>query len=89
MIFTLGEQRRLSDASGSSGTKTKSTIEPTTVGSDPSFWYGLQTAKGDGALVQPILAYGYQGDHYTIFNGVFDWTPGGGWHTSPKKLSPQ
>lgn len=53
----------------------------------PGWWFGVMDKGGDGALVQPILAYGYMGDHYTIFNGVFDWTPGGGWHTSPKKLT--
>ena len=53
----------------------------------PGWWFGVMDKDGDGALVQPILAYGYMGDHYTIFNGVFDWTPGGGWHTSPKKLT--
>merc|ERR550537_1998930 len=47
----------------------------------PGWWFGVQTADGDGALVQPILAYGYEGDFYSIFNGVYDWTDGG-WHTS-------
>lgn len=41
----------------------------------------MQDADGNGALIQPILAWGYQGDVYTIFNGVYDWTAGGGWHT--------
>ena len=27
----------------------------------PGWWFGIQTTKGDGALIQPILAYGYQG----------------------------
>jgi len=26
-------------------------------------------------LIQPILAYGYQGDFFSIFNGVYDWNP--------------
>ncbi len=26
-----------------------------------------------GALIQPILAYGYTGNHFSIFNGVYDW----------------
>jgi hypothetical protein len=52
----------------------------------PGWWFGVQTAKGDGALVQPILAYGYTGDHYSIFNGVFDWTDES-WHTSPEVLT--
>ena len=49
----------------------------------PGWWYGVQTNAGDGALIQPILAYGYQGAKYSIFNGVFDWTDGS-WHTSPE-----
>jgi len=47
----------------------------------PGWWFGIQTADGDGALIQPILAWGYQGNEYSIFNGVFDWTDGS-WHTS-------
>merc|ERR1719276_593074 len=27
----------------------------------PGWWYGVQTATGDGALVQPILACDYEG----------------------------
>ena len=36
--------------------------------------YGLQTHKGDGALIQPILAWGqtYR-DGFGIFHEVFDW----------------
>jgi hypothetical protein len=44
----------------------------------------VQTKDGKGALIQPILAYGYQGAHYTMFNGVFDWTDRS-WHTSNEK----
>jgi hypothetical protein len=49
----------------------------------PGWWYGVQTTKGDGALIQPILAYGYKGDVYSIFNACFDWTDQS-WHTSPE-----
>ena len=28
----------------------------------PGWWYGIQTTKGDGALIQPILAWDYQGE---------------------------
>ena len=49
----------------------------------PGWWYGIQTSNGDGALIQPILAYGYQGSFYSIFNACFDWTDGS-WHTSPE-----
>jgi hypothetical protein len=55
----------------------------------PGWWFGIQTAKGDGALIQPILAWGYQGNEYTMFNGCFDWTNGGSWTTSPEKYTVQ
>jgi len=54
----------------------------------PGWWFGTQTANGDGALVQPILAYGYEGNFYSIFNGVYDWTDGS-WHTSSQTLTVQ
>merc|ERR1712196_528007 len=39
--------------------------------------------------IQPILAWGYQGSEWSIFNGVFDWTDGS-WHTSEQidRVSP-
>ena len=52
----------------------------------PGWWFGVMDKDGDGALVQPILAYGYLGSRYTIFNGVFDWTDGS-WHTSDEKYT--
>jgi hypothetical protein len=54
----------------------------------PGWWFGLQTSKGNGALIQPILAYGYKGDVYSIFNACFDWTDGS-WHTSPETYTVQ
>eukprot|EP00729_Bicosta_minor_P007264 gene7264-33170_t len=54
----------------------------------PGWWFGVQTAEGDGALIQPILAYGYKGAEYSIFNGVFDWTDGS-WRTSPEVYTVQ
>ena len=52
----------------------------------PGWWFGIQTAGGDGALIQPILAWGYQGQKYSIFNACFDWTDGS-WHTSDEKYT--
>jgi len=40
----------------------------------PGWWFGVQTKDGDGALVQPILAWGYMGEEWTIFNACYDWT---------------
>ena len=46
-------------------------LPTSSVGSNaPGWWYGIQTAAGDGMLIQPILAYGYKGPFYSIFNGV-------------------
>ena len=42
-------------------------------GSEPAFWFGVQTSKGDGALVQPIMAKWLGGAWY-MFHEVFDWT---------------
>jgi len=52
----------------------------------PGWWFGIQNTEGDGALIQPILAWGYLGPMYTMFNGVFDWTDTS-WHTSPEKFT--
>eukprot|EP00009_Paramoeba_aestuarina_P003433 CAMPEP_0201521770 /NCGR_PEP_ID=MMETSP0161_2-20130828/16148_1 /ASSEMBLY_ACC=CAM_ASM_000251 /TAXON_ID=180227 /ORGANISM="Neoparamoeba aestuarina, Strain SoJaBio B1-5/56/2" /LENGTH=189 /DNA_ID=CAMNT_0047920471 /DNA_START=186 /DNA_END=755 /DNA_ORIENTATION=- len=47
-------------------------------GADPAFWFGVQTADGNGALVQPIMAQwlGLVGEcHcYKMFQEIFDWT---------------
>jgi len=53
--------------------------------SDPSWWYGLQTADGLGALLQPVLLwndheYGADG-RYEIFNAVMDWSQNCSWNT--------
>jgi len=45
----------------------------------PGWWFGVQTADGNGALIQPILAWDYQGSSFTIFNAVFDWNDQS-WH---------
>jgi hypothetical protein len=54
----------------------------------PGWWFGIQTAEGDGALIQPILAYGYQGNTWSIFNACFDWTDGS-WRTSDEVYTVQ
>lgn len=47
---------------------------PKTPGGSPAFWFGVQTEKGDGALVQPIMAkeLGYRpgsGSSFYMFQG--------------------
>ena len=51
---------------------------PKTPGSSPAFWFGVQTEKGDGALVQPIMAkeLGYRPgspSSFYMFQEIFDW----------------
>jgi len=45
----------------------------------PGWWFGVQTDDGNGALIQPILAWDYQGSSFSIFNAVFDWNDQS-WH---------
>jgi len=47
----------------------------------PGWWFGVQTANGRGALIQPILAWADGSPQWTIFNGVFDWNDQS-WHQS-------
>jgi len=48
---------------------------PSGSGANPALWYGIQTFKGDGALIQPILKwYG----EWKIFHEIYDWTDGHG-----------
>jgi len=56
--------------------------------SDPSFWYGLQTDAGDGALVQPILAWNQRDSGFGVFHEVFDWSEGRD-HQSPDHFAVQ
>ena len=51
----------------------------------PAFWFGLQTSKGDGALVQPIMSK-WLGDSFYMFEEIFDWTDGHDEQTHPIKV---
>lgn len=46
---------------------------PENHGGQPAFWFGIQTAKGDGALIQPIMSK-WLGDGFFMFQEIFDWT---------------
>jgi len=46
---------------------------PTRLGAEPAFWFGLQTANGDGALVQPIMAK-WIINSFDMFQEIYDWT---------------
>ena len=54
----------------------------------PGWWFGVQTKDGDGALVQPILAWGYEGECWTIFNACYDWTDES-WNPSDESFTVQ
>ena len=65
---------------------------PKNPGSSPAFWFGVQTEKGDGALVQPIMAkeLGYlgKGSAYYMFQEIFDWTAENDTQTKPIVVAP-
>ena len=46
---------------------------PVEGGGEPAFWFGVQTANGDGALIQPIMAKWTFG-RFVMFEEIFDWT---------------
>ena len=58
---------------------------PTNSRGSPAFWFGLQTNKGDGALVQPIMAK-WLGDSFYMFQEIFDWTDFQDKQTDPIKV---
>lgn len=39
---------------------------------EPALWFGVQTADGDGTLVQPIMSK-WTGTHYVAFHEIFDF----------------
>ena len=55
--------------------------------SAPGWWYGVEPEPACD-LIQPILAYGYTGNNYSIFNGEFDWEGGGWWASDTQDVVP-
>jgi len=51
--------------------------------SSPSWWYGLQTTDGLGALLQPVLVWNdrIKEPAYEISNAVMDWSQNCSWTT--------
>jgi hypothetical protein len=47
---------------------------PSRTGASPALWFGTQTFKGDGALIQPICKWLSNG--WYIFHEIYDWTNG-------------
>ena len=58
---------------------------PPKSGSTVGWWYGLQTAKGDGALIQLFMPAMPIGEAYEMFFEMDDWTPPGKIIYSPFK----
>ena len=51
-----------------------------------AFWFGVQTNKGDGALIQPIMSK-WLGNSFYMFQEIFDWTDENDKQTSPIKVA--
>jgi len=54
----------------------------------PGWWFGVQSADGNGALIQPILAFADGPPVYTIFNGVYDWNDGSWYQSDSAQVNP-
>jgi len=50
-------------------------------------WYGLQTHKGDGALIQPILDAQF-GRNWVIYHAIYDWNVGSYETTTKSTVKP-
>eukprot|EP01059_Diplonema_ambulator_P034547 TRINITY_DN7792_c0_g1_i1.p1 TRINITY_DN7792_c0_g1~~TRINITY_DN7792_c0_g1_i1.p1 ORF type:complete len:224 (+),score=65.99 TRINITY_DN7792_c0_g1_i1:49-720(+) len=55
--------------------------------SAPGWWYGVEPEPACD-LIQPILAYGYTGNEYSIFNGEYNWDGSGWWSSTTQKVEP-
>jgi len=56
-------------------------------GNAPGFWYGIEPEPA-AYLIQPILAWGYAGVEYTIFNGYYQWNDNNWWHSPQTMVTP-
>jgi len=58
-----------------------------TGGPAPGWWFGIEPIPAMN-LIQPILAYGYTGDFYGIFNGYYQWDNSDWWSSDVGQVSP-
>jgi hypothetical protein len=58
---------------------------PESANGSPAFWFGLQSEKGNAALVQPIMSK-WLGDSFYMFQEIFDWTDFQDKQSSPIKV---
>jgi len=56
-------------------------------GNAPGWWFGIEPNPASD-LIQPILAYGYTGSEYSIFNGYYQWDNDYWWFSETHKVEP-
>jgi len=56
-------------------------------GNAPGWWFGIEPEPAC-FLIQPILAWGYTGEDYSIFNGYYEWDDGEWWSSEAGAVSP-
>jgi len=56
-------------------------------GNAPGWWFGIEPNPASN-LIQPILAYGFQGDIYSIFNGYYQWDDSYWWYSDVGTVTP-
>jgi len=56
-------------------------------GNAPGWWFGIEPNPASD-LIQPILAWGYTSNEFTIFNGYFQWDDGYWWSSTQGQVQP-
>jgi hypothetical protein len=56
-------------------------------GNAPGWWFGIEPYPAS-LLIQPILAWGYTSEAFTIFNGYFDWNTMNFWSSDQGVVQP-
>eukprot|EP01123_Difflugia_compressa_P012832 TRINITY_DN565_c0_g1_i1.p1 TRINITY_DN565_c0_g1~~TRINITY_DN565_c0_g1_i1.p1 ORF type:complete len:230 (-),score=42.09 TRINITY_DN565_c0_g1_i1:137-826(-) len=56
-------------------------------GNAPGWWFGIEPNPASD-LIQPILAYGFTGDNYVIFNGYYQWDNSDWWYSDVGSVVP-
>jgi hypothetical protein len=56
-------------------------------GNAPGWWFGIEPDPAS-YLIQPILAWGYGGVQYTIFNGYYEWPTDYWWSSKQGPVKP-
>eukprot|EP01119_Soliformovum_irregulare_P004911 TRINITY_DN1610_c0_g1_i2.p1 TRINITY_DN1610_c0_g1~~TRINITY_DN1610_c0_g1_i2.p1 ORF type:complete len:143 (+),score=30.53 TRINITY_DN1610_c0_g1_i2:171-599(+) len=56
-------------------------------GSAPGWWFGIEPSPAC-FLIQPILAWGYTGTQFAIFNGYYEWDDSDWWSSDTGTVTP-